>query len=91
MRYVISYDVSDDRRRYRAVEALKDYAHRVQYSVFECDLEAEELETLLKRVEKALDLGEDSCRVYRVCGECARQVRILGKGEPYQEPKTVVI
>ena len=27
MRYLISYDVSDEKRRYRVVEALKDYAH----------------------------------------------------------------
>jgi len=91
VRYLISYDIADDRRRYRAAEAIKDYAHRVQHSVFECDLEPGELDALLERVEEAIDAGQDSCRVYRFCADCAKEVRILGKGEQYREPKTVVI
>ncbi len=91
MRYLISYDIADDRRRHRIVEALKDYAHRVQYSVFECDLGPDELDVLLKRVGAAMEETEDSCRVYRLCADCAGQVRVLGKGEPYEEPKVVVI
>jgi CRISPR-associated endonuclease Cas2 len=35
VRIVIAFDVSSDRRRYRVVRALKDYAVRVQKSVFE--------------------------------------------------------
>lgn len=91
MRYLISYDISDDRRRYHAAEALKDYAHRVQYSVFECDVNSEELEKLLERLASSIEESEDSCRVYRLCAECAREVKILGKGEQYREPGTVVI
>jgi CRISPR/Cas system-associated endoribonuclease Cas2 len=39
MLYLISYDVSDDTRRRRVYEALKDFGRRVQYSVFECETE----------------------------------------------------
>ena len=91
MRYLISYDVSDDKRRYRVVEALKDYAHRVQYSVFECDLEEAELDALLKRVDMAIDDKEDSCRVYRLCAACAIEVLVMGKGKPWEEPKVIII
>ena len=91
MRYLISYDVSDDKRRYRVVEALKDYAHRVQYSVFECDLKDVELHTLLRRVEVAIDAREDSCRVYRLCAACADEVVVIGKGKRWEEPKVLII
>ena len=91
MRYLISYDVSDDKRRRRIVEALKDYAHRVQYSVFECDLKEEELHKLLHRVEIAIDGKEDSCRVYRLCAACAGEVLVIGKGKRWEEPKVIII
>ncbi len=91
MRYLISYDVSDDKRRYRVVEALKDFAHRVQYSVFECDLEEGELRELLGRVERAMEAREDSCRVYRLCAACAGEVVVLGKGKRWEEPKVLIL
>jgi len=91
VRYLISYDVTDDRRRYRVAETLKDFAHRVQYSVFECELKPEELTVLLKRVQEALEPAEDSCRIYRLCKECVEETIVLGRGEPYQEPKVVVV
>jgi CRISPR-associated protein Cas2 len=39
MHFVIAYDIEQDRRRNKVMSALKDYGLRVQYSVFECDLD----------------------------------------------------
>jgi len=39
---VIAYDITDDRRRERVSTFLEDYGLRVNYSVFECELEGEE-------------------------------------------------
>lgn len=36
--YVISYDISNDRRRNKIAKILLDYGRRVQYSVFECEM-----------------------------------------------------
>jgi CRISPR-associated protein Cas2 len=89
--YLISYDVSDDNRRRRVMEALKDFGRRVQYSVFECNLDGRALEDLLGRVEFEIDPATDSCRLYRVCESCAGVVRIVGRGERYSEPGFVVV
>jgi CRISPR/Cas system-associated endoribonuclease Cas2 len=43
---VVSYDIPDDRRRLRLAHALKDFGVRVQYSVFECHLEPDGLDSL---------------------------------------------
>ncbi|RJP64442.1 MAG: CRISPR-associated endonuclease Cas2, partial [Candidatus Abyssobacteria bacterium SURF_17] len=32
----VSYDVSNNKKRSKIADILKDYGHRVQYSVFEC-------------------------------------------------------
>lgn len=91
MLWLISYDVTEDNRRHRVFEALKDYGKRVQYSVFECELEDAEVEALWQRLEGEIDQEEDSVRRYRICAGCAEEVRILGQGERYSEPGFVVV
>jgi CRISPR-associated endonuclease Cas2 len=46
MLYVVSYDIADDARRVRVHATLRNYGTRVQYSVFECDLEPGQVEEL---------------------------------------------
>jgi CRISPR-associated protein Cas2 len=89
--YVISYDVVEDDRRKKLYELLKGYGRRVQYSVFECDLSAEEAETLEQRAAVEVDADTDSCRFYRFCERCRGEVRIVGKGEQYQEPEVIIV
>jgi CRISPR-associated protein Cas2 len=91
MLYLISYDISDDNQRRRVMEALKDFGRRVQYSVFECNLDKGGLEELMGRLEFEIDRATDSCRLYRLCEGCAGEVQILGKGDRYSEPGFVII
>ena len=91
MLYVISYDVVEDAGRRRIYEALKDYGRRVQYSVFESDLDRKGLEELCGRLEEAIDPAADSCRIYRICEACAKEVQILGRGDRYERPGYLVV
>ena len=91
MLYLISYDVTDDNRRRHVMEALKDFGRRVQYSVFECNLDDKALEELMDKLDFAIDGATDSCRLYRLCENCAGVVRILGNGDRYSEPGFVII
>jgi CRISPR-associated endonuclease Cas2 len=47
---VIGYDCTDDRRRLRVAKVLEDYGYRVQYSVFEAELDEKTLAEMVKRV-----------------------------------------
>lgn len=49
-RYVAAYDIARDSRRARVAEILSEYGRRVQRSVFELDLDPEELDELRFRV-----------------------------------------
>ncbi|HOT98551.1 MAG TPA: CRISPR-associated endonuclease Cas2, partial [bacterium] len=40
MLYLVSYDIIDNAKRIRLAKKLQDYGQRVQYSVFECSLDA---------------------------------------------------
>lgn len=47
MRYVVVYDVSDDRLRQRVANTCEAFGFRVQESVFECELTPRGLEELV--------------------------------------------
>jgi len=79
MFYLVSYDIPDDKRRTRLAKIMLDFGARVQYSVFECNMDDKLLDTMLKRVGKIVS-DEDSVRIYALCGKCLGTVKILGRG-----------
>ena len=58
-RYVVTYDISDDRRRDQVFRACKDYGDHAQYSVFLCDLAEKELVELKSRLIDAIHHRQD--------------------------------
>lgn len=91
MRVLVSYDISDDRRRTRLAHVLKDFGERVQYSVFECNLEEAPLARLQARVGALIDAERDSVRIYRLCAECAGRLEVKGKGRRIEDPDVYVL
>lgn len=74
--YLVAYDVPDDRRRGRVAKKLKSFGERVQYSLFECDLDGKALLRMRRAVEGALDFSEDRLQIIPLCGACAeRRIR----------------
>lgn len=76
--YVISYDIVCNKKRRKVAEALKDYGPRMQKSVFECELSADDLKNLIKKLEKIINPEEDSILIYHVCAACFKKYRFLG-------------
>jgi CRISPR-associated protein Cas2 len=91
MHYTISYDIPDDRRRLKIAKILMDYGHRVQYSVFEAELNAEMLGRLRDRIIAAVEPDEDSVRIYPHCAACVDRIEIMGQGTVSQDPEFVII
>lgn len=92
MFFLVCFDISDDRIRYRVVKVLKGFGKRVQKSVFECgDLTEERFLKMKNSIEDLIDQGEDSVRYYLLCRGCLRHVESSGVGElPDGEPFRVV-
>lgn len=57
------YDISNDRRRTKLHNLLLDYGSPVQYSVFECLLDAERLKKLKQAVRKVIRPGRTMCGI----------------------------
>ena len=84
---LISYDISNDKRRLKIMKALEDYGKRVQYSVFECHLRPKELERLQNRLAPLVNPKDwDSIRFYYLCIDDVLRIEIIGKGEVSLDP-----
>ncbi|MHC1595435.1 MAG: CRISPR-associated endonuclease Cas2 [Candidatus Syntropharchaeales archaeon] len=91
MTYVlISYDISDDKKRTRVAGLLKDHGKRVQYSVFECHLDADRLNDLVVGLDRFAE-GDDSIRIYPICRSCLKRAVILGRCESFDEDTFYVV
>ena len=87
----VTYDCSNDKRRNRVSKILLDYGYRVQYSVFEVELDARRFQEMHDRLLGAIDATEDSIRIYRICERCLEQTRIHGvRGLTNQERLFIV-
>ncbi len=90
--YVMSYDIVPDKRRTKLAKLLEGFGTRVQRSVFECDLTAQQFTLLRRRLEKLVQPGEgDSLRIYRLCAGCVETVEILGPGALEKTPDVFIV
>lgn len=80
MRYLICYDIPDDRRRGKVARVLEDMGDRVQYSVFEAQLDADQYAAMMVRLQGIVERHEDSIRLYPLCARCSDSLEILGTG-----------
>ena len=70
---IISYDISNDKKRARFAKYLSKFGHRIQYSVFEIDNSAHILKNIITDIEnkytKVFD-QEDSVYVFDLSSNC---------------------
>lgn len=85
------YDIPDDKRRGRVARILDDVAVRVQYSVFEGQMDEETFVHLLTRLEAVIVPEQDRVRIYRICATCKRQTVVLGQGKILEIPDVIVL
>lgn len=69
MMVLVSYDVStrdsgSDKRLRRLAKACRDYGQRVQYSVFEIEVDTAQWVSLKQRLMDLIDPAQDSLRFY---------------------------
>lgn len=89
---VIAFDISDDRTRTRVVNLLREYAVRVQKSVFEApDLSVPARRRLRAGIEDLIDPATDRVRYYPLCGACRERIEMSGQGKVTEAKEFVVL
>lgn len=87
---LVTYDVRTEstggkRRLRRVARACCDYGQRVQYSVFECELDAGQWVMLRARLISEIDPTQDSLRFYFLGSDNRNRVEHVG-AKPARDP-----
>ena len=81
-RYVVCYDIADQKRWRRVYRIMRGFGDAVQYSVFRCDLSPTERVLLLMALTEAMNQREDRVllvNVGPVDGRGTSCIEALGK------------
>ncbi|MDD3610039.1 MAG: CRISPR-associated endonuclease Cas2 [Halothiobacillaceae bacterium] len=89
--WLISYDIACDRARARIERQLLGWGERVNYSVFECYMNPDQLARLRGTLQQHLDPDADSLRIYPICGDCECHIAWQGQGRSPNDPDLIVI
>lgn len=78
---VVSYDIPETRRRTKVMKLMKNYGRHAQFSVFECDLTAAQVDELKKRLRALIHPPMDNVRLYYLSEDNVSRVESLaGRG-----------
>jgi CRISPR-associated protein Cas2 len=93
-RYLVTYDISDDKRRDRVFKTLRDRGDHVQFSVFLCELNAREYALLKGELQQYVHHKEDQVLLLDLGS--ADEVFEIGQGlecvgSAYCPPQRIVV
>jgi CRISPR-associated protein Cas2 len=91
-RYLVAYDIRHDRRLRNIATCMEGYGTRIQYSVFLCDLSAQETVEMRSDIETRMKPTEDSVMVIDL-GRPSDTGRFLflGHHEKLPTPQAVIV
>lgn len=80
---LVSYDVqtteySGQKRLRKLAKACKDFGQRVQYSVFECNVDPAQWTVLRQRLIDTIDRNKDSLRFYFLGSNFKKRIEHVG-------------
>lgn len=88
---VVCYDIPSNKRRNKVAQTLEGFGYRVQESVFECEVSAEQYGKMKQKIMKRIETKEDSVRYYNLCTNCLTKIEIVGLGEVKRNEKFYVV
>jgi CRISPR-associated protein Cas2 len=96
MMVLVSYDINGDglggQRRLRNIAKLcQDYGQRVQYSVFECEVDPVQWIGLKNGLLKIIDLERDSLMFYMLGANWKRRIEHFGAKPSVDFDSTLII
>ncbi len=96
MMILVSYDIrttdpTGAKRLRRIAKACQDYGQRVQFSVFEIEVDPAQWVLLRKRLSDEMDLEHDSLRFYFLGSEWQRRIEHLGSKASFDMHGPIIV
>ncbi len=91
-RYLVCYDICDQRRLRRVEKTVKSFGTRIQFSVFECPLDDMRLRQLQGDLKDIINSDHDQVLFVSLGAEANdKSFRIEAMGQPYEQRSRVTI
>lgn len=96
MLVIVSYDmnvesIGGQKRLRRVAKSCKDYGQRVQFSVFECNVDPAQWTILKNKLIKEIDQEKDSLRFYFLGSNWKHKVEHIGAKKPVDFDEPMII
>lgn len=86
MKYLITYDIENNKRRKKVSDELEAYGYRVNFSVYECELNKTKMNKLVEKLREIIDKKVDSLRFYHVCENCVpKSFELCNRDETFEK------
>lgn len=82
---LVAYDITDPKRLHKVAKVCEDWGLRIQYSVFECRLEADSFTRFWEELSSVINPKHDRIVAYKICTKCAREIHSAGVQEHYEK------
>ncbi len=79
MKFVVCYDISNDRRLAKVSRFLEKHGIRVQYSIFEVETTHQGIKKLIAEIEKLINKDEDRVYAFPLENDKYKKVERIGK------------
>ncbi|HXF87821.1 MAG TPA: CRISPR-associated endonuclease Cas2 [Xanthobacteraceae bacterium] len=89
--YIVTYDISDDRRWRRVFRLMKGYGRWLQLSVFQCRLTARRRAELARRLEELIHSGEDHVLILDLGPADKVDPRVESLGKTFESAKRTAV
>jgi len=82
---LVAYDITDPKRLHRVAKVCEDWGMHIQYSLFECRLEANAFDRFWAELCAVIDPKTDKLTAFKICAKCSREIRSQGIQEHYEK------
>lgn len=92
--YLVSYDISDQKRLRRMFKTMRGFGDHLQYSVFRCDLSPQERVLLMEAITPIINHRDDQVLIVDLGparGRAQRCATVLGRAGPPSLRRVVVV
>ena len=89
--YIVTYDITDQKRWRRVFRIMKGYGRWLQLSVFQCRLTARRRADMAARLDREIKHNEDHVIIVDVGPADRTEPRIESLGKTFQSPKREAI
>lgn len=80
-RYIVTYDICDDKRLKRVFKEMRNFGDHLQYSVFDCLLSEKDLVMMREKIRRRIEPSVDQVLIIRLGpadGAASKAIESLG-------------